>query len=111
MEFIPLEQEDQLNKIKEDKGYNILFKHNTTCPISKSVKRKLEQETDEELPQGTPIYILDLLEHRDISDAIAETFEIRHQSPQLLVIKDGKCVYDEALYDISAKSAAEAIEA
>ena len=109
MEFIPLDSEAQLDEIKNEKGYNILFKHNTTCPISNGVKRRLEQDSDE-LPRQVPFYILDLLKHRNVSDAIADTFGVRHQSPQLLVIKDGECVYDEALYDISAKSTAEAIE-
>jgi bacillithiol system protein YtxJ len=110
MEFKPLESQSQLEKIAEAGGSSIIFKHNTTCPISKSVKQKLEDEEDE-LPHGTPVYILDLLSHRDISDDIAKRFGVPHQSPQLLLIRDGKAIYDEALYDISAREVAEALEA
>ncbi|MCW3081632.1 bacillithiol system redox-active protein YtxJ [Segetibacter sp.] len=110
MEFQSLQSETQLEKIAEASGSTIIFKHNTTCPISKSVKQKLEQDEDK-LPVNTPVFILDLLSHRDISDAVAEKFDIPHQSPQLLVIKDGKCIYDEALYNISAEEAAQALEA
>jgi bacillithiol system protein YtxJ len=109
MQFQPLENEGQLDKIASATGTNIIFKHNTTCPISKSVKQKLEQEVDL-LPQNTPFYILDLLANRDISDSIADTFSVPHQSPQLLLIKDGKCIYNESLYNISAEETANALD-
>lgn len=109
MEFKPLQSEAQLENIASAQGANIIFKHNTTCPISKSVKRKLEQDVDV-LPADAPFYILDLLEHRDISDSIAEKFNVEHESPQLLLIKDGKCIYNQSLYNISAEETAQALE-
>ena len=109
MEFIPLDRAGQLEEIAGAKGSNIIFKHNTTCPISKSVKRSLEQDA-EKLPENTPFYILDLISHRDISDSIADTFDVPHESPQLLVIKDGKCIYNESLYQISAEETAQALQ-
>ena len=108
MKFIPLESEEQLAEIKEAKGYNIIFKHNTTCPISKGARKDFEQEADT-IPNVDAVYFLDLLTYRDLSDSIASTFNIEHQSPQLLLIKDGECTYDEALSSISAKATAEAI--
>lgn len=109
MNFIPLEKAEQLSEIKKAKGYNVIFKHNTTCPISKGVRSQFEQEADT-LPEVDAVYFLDLLAHRDISDAIAKDFEVEHQSPQLLLIKDGRCTYNQSLYDISAEETAEAIE-
>ncbi|MCW3115718.1 MAG: bacillithiol system protein YtxJ [Segetibacter sp.] len=109
MEFKPLQSETQLEEIASANGASIIFKHNTTCPISKSVKQKLEQESDV-LPKDAPFYILDLLEHRDISDSIADKFNVEHESPQLLLIKDGKCVYNQSLYNISAEETARALE-
>ncbi len=100
MEFKALETEDQLAKIKDAKGYTVIFKHNTTCPISKGVKRELDAGINN-FPENTSLYILDLLEHRNISNAIAEDFNVTHQSPQLLLIKDGQCTYNQALYDIT----------
>lgn len=108
MEFQPLESEGQFEKIAKAKGSNIIFKHNTTCPISKRVMKKLEQEADM-LPADTPVYILDLLANRDISASIADTFQVPHESPQLLLIKDGKCIYNRSLYKISAHEAAHAL--
>lgn len=109
MDFKPLESEEQLSEIKKAKGYNVIFKHNTTCPISKSVRSKFEEEA-ETLPEVNSVYFLDLLSYRDLSDSIAEEFNVKHESPQLLLIKDGKCTYSQSLYDISAEETAEAIE-
>jgi bacillithiol system protein YtxJ len=108
MQFLPLESEEQLQEIKSAKGYNIIFKHNTTCSISKGVRSQLEEEA-ESIPQVEKIYFLDLLAHRDVSNAIETEFDVEHQSPQLLLIKDGECTYNEALYNISAKEVSEAI--
>ncbi len=109
MEFRPIQTAEQLEKIAASTGSNIIFKHNTTCPISKSVKRKLEEDGDV-LPGDTPVYILDLRAYRDISNAIAETFCVEHESPQLLLVKNGKCVYNQSLYNISAEETARALE-
>jgi bacillithiol system protein YtxJ len=110
MKFIPLEDEQQLAAIKNEQGYNVIFKHNTTCPISRNVRRHLELEA-EDLKDVHAVYFLDLLAYRNISDSIAEEFSVPHQSPQLLLIKDGQCTYNEALYDISAEATAKAMEA
>lgn len=109
MNFIPLETEEQISEIKEAEGYNVIFKHNTTCPISKGVRSKFEEEADT-LPEVKAVYFLDLLAHRDLSDTIAEEFKVEHESPQLLLIKDGECTYNKSLYDISAEGTAKAME-
>lgn len=108
MEFLTLEREDQLVEIAAAKGNLVIFKHNTTCPISKNAIRRFEEEADV-LPAGTAVYILDLLSHRNMSDQIAEKFKVPHESPQLLLIKDGECIYSESLYKISAEETANAI--
>lgn len=108
MEFLQLEREEQVKEITAAKSPQIIFKHNTTCPISKRVLRSLKEDAGMLLPD-TPFYILDLLTYRDISDAVAEKFSVPHQSPQLLLIQDGKCTYNEALYDITAEKTAGAI--
>lgn len=81
----------------------MIFKHSTSCPISAMAKRRLEMnwETDgEELET----YYLDLLRHRDVSNLIADSFGVRHESPQVLVIKDGNCVYDASHLRITAEA-------
>ncbi|RUA07226.1 MAG: bacillithiol system redox-active protein YtxJ [Flavobacteriia bacterium] len=66
----------------------LIFKHSTRCRISKMVLRRFEKET---LPDmvNTEIYLLDLIRYREISDKISEVFNLKHQSPQLILIKKG----------------------
>lgn len=108
MKFLSLEREEQLEEIAKAKEPQIIFKHNTTCPISKGVLRSLKEDTDA-LPADTPFYLLDLLAYRNISDAVAKKFSVDHESPQLLLIKDGVCKYNESLYSISPEETAQAI--
>jgi bacillithiol system protein YtxJ len=55
-----------------------------------------------ESASDVPFYYLDLLNYRSISDAIALRFDVAHQSPQLLLIRKGKCVFSETHDSISA---------
>jgi len=59
----------------------------------------------ESLPDNVPVYFLDLIKHRDISNQIAEDFQVYHQSPQLLLIKDGECILDQSHSSISLEEA------
>ena len=76
-----------------------IFKHSTRCGVSRMVLKQFENEFRPDT-KVTP-YFLDLLAHRDVSNAISEKFNVMHQSPQLLLIKDGKSVYDASHGDIS----------
>lgn len=106
MNWIPLESIDQLEAIKQASGHSILFKHSTRCSISLMAKRKFEFEWDA-LPPETSLYFLDLIKNRNISNAIADMFKVHHESPQLLLIKDGECIYETSHSDISAEETAE----
>jgi hypothetical protein len=61
-------------------------------------KGRLEREV---APDGLDFYYLDLLHHRPLSNLIAEKFSVNHESPQLLLIKNGECTYDESHNGIS----------
>ena len=108
MNWTPLESIDQLDAIKNTTGYSVIFKHSTRCSISLMAKRKFEFEWDS-LPVETPVYFLDLLNYREISNSIAELFQVHHESPQVLLIKDGECVYETSHSEISAEDLAEQI--
>ena len=79
----------------------ILFKHSTRCAISRMALKQFEQEYGINDDAAKP-YFLDLLQHRDISNAIAERFDVMHQSPQVILVKGGKAVYDTSHGDINA---------
>ena len=108
MKFLSLKDEEQLEEISGAKDFQIIFKHNTTCPISKGVLRDLKEE-DDTLPADIPFCVLDLLSYRSVSDAVANRFNVIHESPQLLLLKNGKCIYHQSLYDITAEETANAI--
>lgn len=69
-----------------------VFKHSTRCSVSVMAKRKLEQEWSFE-EAVLPIYYLDLLNYRDISNTIEAQSNVVHQSPQLIVIKNKSEIY------------------
>ncbi len=108
MEFTALETEEQLQQIRDAKMPQVILKHNTTCSISKGVLDRLQEEVGE-LNDLETIHVLDLLAHRDLSNAIAGQFGIPHRSPQLLLIANGRCVYHEWGFDISAAEIEKAV--
>ena len=108
MQWINLTDIDQLNQIKNSEGYSVIFKHSTRCSISSMVKRQFEFDWDA-IPAETSLYFLDLINHREISAQIAETFQVHHESPQALLIKNGECILDSSHGEISAEEIAEMI--
>ena len=100
--WIPLQLMGQLDEIialSKEKPV-LIFKHSTRCSISRFALKQFENEFD--LQNQIDAYFLDLLEFRDISNEIASRFGIMHQSPQLLLIKEGKVLYDASHSDIQA---------
>ena len=92
----------QLNEIiaeSADKPF-IIFKHSTRCSVSRMVLKQFENEFD--LHEKITPYYLDLLEHRGISNEIASRFGVFHQSPQLIVIKDGNSIFNDSHGSIDA---------
>ncbi|WP_126650833.1 bacillithiol system redox-active protein YtxJ [Chryseobacterium aureum] len=97
-----IESEEDLAKAVENSFQNkiAIFKHSTSCFISRTVLKNFEKEV-ENSDQEVDVYYLDLLAYRPISNKIAADFEIRHESPQLIVIKNGKPVNNASHQDIS----------
>ena len=78
-----------------------IFKHSTRCSVSRMALKQFENEFNSS-DKVTP-YFLDLIAHRDISNEIASRFGVTHQSPQLILIKEGKAVYNVSHSDIDAE--------
>jgi bacillithiol system protein YtxJ len=99
MQWIELANTDQLEELKEKSKIKpqVIFKHSTRCSISSMAKGRLERS---ETPKEADFYCLDLIAHRNISSKIADEFNVHHESPQVLVIKDGECIFDESHYGI-----------
>lgn len=86
---------------KSHAGKIAIFKHSTSCFISKTVLRNFEKEIEESSEHGATLYFLDLLAHRNLSNKIAEDFGIRHESPQLIVIENGNEINNASHQDIT----------
>lgn len=95
MNWIDLADEAQLTAIKQESTEKpvVIFKHSTRCSISAMVKNRLDKAAQ---PDNIKFYYLDLLQYRNISNKIAEDFQVHHESPQVLLIKNGECIYEES---------------
>lgn len=106
MNWIEIKSELDLNKIVEESFQDRLgvaiFKHSTRCSISSVAKMRLSSfwNFNEELP----LYYIDIIAFREISNLVGEKFSIQHESPQLMIIKEGRCIYDASHLAISVKS-------
>ncbi|WP_113662063.1 bacillithiol system redox-active protein YtxJ [Pedobacter nanyangensis] len=109
-DWILLNHISQIDGIKVAQGYSLIFKHSTRCSISMMAKRTFERYWDV-IPDKVSLYFLDLISHRDVSAYIADTFQVHHESPQILLIKDGQCILDASHGDISAEEVAEVVNA
>ena len=100
MKWNELISEEQLQQVK-DRSFDrpqVIFKHSTRCSISSVAKTRLEKWQPSE---DFDFYFLDLIRYRPLSNKIADTFMVHHESPQVLVVKSGECVYDESHLGIS----------
>ncbi|SNR37324.1 bacillithiol system redox-active protein YtxJ [Flavobacterium sp. ov086] len=78
----------------------VIFKHSTRCSISRMALKQFEREYD--LNETVDAYFLDLIANREVSNEIANKFSVYHESPQLILIKNGKAIYDVSHSDIDA---------
>jgi bacillithiol system protein YtxJ len=112
--WLPLTQSEQLQALVQESHEHpvIIFKHSTTCSISAAAKAKIERQWPEgSLPTDTAIYYLDLLRFRPISGQIASELGVEHQSPQLLLLQDGKVRYHASHMSIRLSEAGAAVTA
>ncbi|MEP7258288.1 MAG: bacillithiol system redox-active protein YtxJ [Flavitalea sp.] len=108
MDWILLEQESQLEELRERSFTRpqVIFKHSTRCSISSVAKNRLDKSAS---PDNMDFYYLDLIRYRLLSAKVAEMFKVHHESPQALVIKEGKCIYDESHMGISMQEMVDAV--
>ncbi len=105
MNWIELNTENEIEEIKR-KSENkeiVIFKHSTSCGISGFVFKQFEKELASGDYSHIDFYLLDLLKFRQISNKVSEVFDVRHESPQVLKIKNGIAVYNESHSNILAE--------
>ena len=111
--WVALNKDEQLNDLIELSGSGdnkavLIFKHSTICSISSMMKNRMERHwnfSDKELP----VYYLDLRSYREISNKIASLFNVEHQSPQIILINNGRCIYHTSHNDISPEKISDVV--
>lgn len=112
MDWLALISENQFEEINQKsfetqiKGV-LLFKHSTRCSISSMALNRLERGW--KFSDEFPVYYLDLLKFPSLSAKISELFDVRHESPQILIIKNGECIYNASHSAIAAADIESAI--
>lgn len=105
-----LTSEEQLQELITESSEQpvMIYKHSTRCSISSMVLDRLERSWSNE---GNPVkpYFLDLIALRNVSNAVAQTLQVYHESPQVILLKDGKVVYDASHMSISFSSIKSAV--
>ncbi|MET0465077.1 MAG: bacillithiol system redox-active protein YtxJ [Chitinophagaceae bacterium] len=86
----------------------VIFKHSIRCSISSVIKNRLDKE---QAPDSADFHYLDLITYRPVSNAIAEQFRTPHESPQVLVIWKGACIYDDSHMAINMDDITEKVKA
>ena len=98
--LIRMEQLEEISIISKSKPVAI-FKHSSRCGVSSMVLRQFESAYDLE-PSQMKLYFLDLLSYRDISNEVGIRFQVYHQSPQLIVVKNEVAVHHSSHHNVSA---------
>jgi bacillithiol system protein YtxJ len=84
----------------------VILKHSTRCSVSSGVLSRLNQH---DTPEGNDFYLLDLIGFRNISNEIAARYDVRHESPQVLLIWQGSCVYNDSHRAVTMEKIQQAI--
>jgi len=95
MNWINLTSTEELAALveKSHSRPQVIFKHSIRCGVSSMVKSRLDGG---KAPADLDFHYLDLINYRSLSNKIAQDFKVHHESPQILLIKNGECVYDES---------------
>lgn len=89
----------EINSLEEIKGENfIIFKHSIACPVSSSAKMKVDEFVKNK--PHIPVYMNIVQNNQDLKRAIADTYNIKHQTPQVIIFKEGKIIATESHHSI-----------
>lgn len=111
MRWTTLKETAQLDSIDEESERHpvLIFKHSTRCSISTAALNRLESAWRPEDGELGNVLFLDLIRFRDVSNAIAARYGVQHESPQVLVIRNGRCVHDASHFGITYAGSKEAL--
>lgn len=105
IKWFPLKDEETLTRLIRKESFDkpiVFFKHSTRCSISAMALHRIESKWEISEEDALPVY-LDLIAYRHLSNLIAADLSVIHESPQVLIVKDGKCVYSVTHNDIDPR--------
>jgi len=103
--FLTLTDKEELNQLMIDSSNHpvVVFKHSNSCGISSAAYREMEKLDN--------VNLLDVHQSRELSREVATITGVEHESPQVIVLKNGKAVWNASHYGVKAGAVAEALEA
>lgn len=108
MDLNTIETEEQLDRLVEASNARpvVLFKHSTTCPVSSRAHAEVERFASQ---NGRDVDLAKIVVQRarPLSNLVEERFGVRHESPQVLVLRNGRVVWNASHYKVSSDSLAE----
>lgn len=112
MKWNVLNAQEQIRQIRQESKETpvLIFKHSTRCNISRTALDRLERNWKDDEMGGVKAYYLDLISYRNISNELAEIFDVEHESPQVLIIKDEAPAYHRSHFEIDYNQIKEAIK-
>ena len=107
MPFIQLNTPDVLQEAlaRSQREPVALYKHSATCPISAAAHREMERLAEAE---ALPVFKLVVQQARPLSAEVASALDVRHESPQVIVVADGKPVFHASHHQVTAQAVREA---
>jgi len=105
-----VESIDELIELSAQKPI-MIFKHSTTCSISQTALARLERNwSEKDVPQIATFFV-DLLSYRSVSNKISESLALKHESPQVIIIKNGKVIHDASHMSITFSAIRDSVRA
>ncbi|MDZ7805670.1 MAG: bacillithiol system redox-active protein YtxJ [Gracilimonas sp.] len=97
----------KLNDASHSK-FQLIYKHSTRCATSYFALKNLQNFPEEKL-QKLDLYIIDVISQRQLSHEISEYFKVRHESPQVIILKDGQLIWNASHGDVRTEVILKAI--
>lgn len=106
-----LSEEDQVDNVLAASGHRLqlVYKHSHTCGICHAAKENIESSFDE-IKKHVDMHFVNVKKNRPVSNALAEQLNVRHESPQVLIIDQGECVWHKSHWSIKADAIMEALD-
>ena len=103
--FLRVENKEALESLLADSKARpvVVFKHSNSCPISSFAYREMQKFDGE-------VNLLEIQSARDVSGELAKITGVKHESPQVIVLHNGKAVWNASHFDVRASAVAEALE-